>query len=97
VTSSSSRTKSPATSASASRSSGCSRITRNTSDPSSMAPGPEFRRRTRRMSGHTGALYLHCNFCKYRNLLKLSFSSLIAHDCIITCVMQSICCCHVLE
>ncbi|XP_021941248.1 AT-rich interactive domain-containing protein 4B isoform X2 [Zootermopsis nevadensis] len=53
VTSSSSRTKSPAASASASRSSGSSRITRNTSDPNSMVPGPLFRRRTRRMSGHT--------------------------------------------
>ncbi|PNF29493.1 hypothetical protein B7P43_G04550, partial [Cryptotermes secundus] len=53
VTSSSSRTKSPATSTSASRSNCSSRITRNTSEPNSMVPGSEFRRRTRRMSGHT--------------------------------------------
>lgn len=53
VTSSSSRTKSPATSASVSRSSGSSRVTRNTGDPNNIVLGPEFRRRTRRMSGHT--------------------------------------------
>ncbi|KAJ4431734.1 hypothetical protein ANN_20336 [Periplaneta americana] len=52
VTSTSSRNKSPGASASTSRTAPSSRVTRNGGDPS-QAIGPDFMRRTRRMSGHT--------------------------------------------